>query len=65
MEDVVRSSFAIQTIREDRADWVRHGRRLPDLRLPAATSALFTEDGSFLALYRQEGPDAIAEAVFV
>jgi tRNA pseudouridine55 synthase len=64
MEDVVRSGFAIQTIREDQADWVRHGRRLPDLRLPAATSALLTEDGSFLALYRQEGPDAVADAVF-
>jgi tRNA pseudouridine55 synthase len=64
MEDVVRSGFAIQTIREDQADWVRHGRRLPDFRLPAATSALLAEDGSFLALYRQEGPDAVADAVF-
>jgi tRNA pseudouridine55 synthase len=62
---VVRLSFATQTIREDQAAWVCHGRRLPDLSLPAATSALLTEDGSFLALYRQEGPDAVAEAVFV
>jgi hypothetical protein len=26
---------------------------------------LLDETGHFLALYRQEGPDAIAEAVFV
>jgi tRNA pseudouridine55 synthase len=62
---VVRRNFAIQTIEEDQVGWVRHGRRLPDLRLPGATSALLTENGSFLALYRQEGPDAVAEAVFV
>jgi len=62
---VVRRIFALQTIRDDQTGCVRHGRRVPDLRLPAATSALFADDGSFLALYRQEGPDAIAEAVFV
>jgi hypothetical protein len=33
--------------------------------LPAGTTALLNDDGAFLALYRQEGPDAIAEAVFV
>jgi tRNA pseudouridine55 synthase len=65
LNSVVHRCFATQTITEHQADWVRHGRRLPDLSLPAATSALLTKDGSFLALYRQEGADALAEAVFV
>jgi hypothetical protein len=33
--------------------------------LPDNTTALLDEAGHFLALYRQEGPDAVAEAVFV
>jgi tRNA pseudouridine55 synthase len=64
LNSVVRRCFVTQTITEHQADWVRHGRRLPDLRLPAATSALLTKDGNFLALYRQEGADAVAKAVF-
>jgi tRNA pseudouridine55 synthase len=62
---VVRRCFATRTITDDQADWVRHGRRLPNVVLPEATSALLDKDGSFLALYRQEGADALAEAVFV
>jgi len=64
LETVVRRHFATRMIRDDQADWVRNGRRLSDMRLSAGTTALLTQNGSFLALYRQEGPDAIAEAVF-
>ena len=64
LDAVVGRHFATQIIGDDKASWVRHGRRLPDMHLSARTTALLAQDGSFLALYRQEGPDAIAEAVF-
>ena len=65
LEDVVRSSFATMTVNQNQANYIRHGRRLVGLILPDRTTALIDEAGSFLALYRQEGPDAVAEAVFV
>jgi tRNA pseudouridine55 synthase len=65
LDGAVRRHFATRIIRDDQAARVRHGRRLPDMHLSAGTTALLAQDGSFLALYRQEGPDAVADAVFV
>jgi tRNA pseudouridine55 synthase len=65
MEDVVRSSFATLTVNETQANYIRNGRRLPGVTLPEDTAALFSQAGHFLALYRQEGTEAVAEAVFV
>jgi tRNA pseudouridine55 synthase len=64
MEDVVRSSFATLSVNQTQANYIRNGRRLAGVTLPDRTTALVDEAGSFLALYRQEGPDAIAQAVF-
>jgi tRNA pseudouridine55 synthase len=65
LADVVRSSFATLTVNETQANDIRHGRRLVGVVLPDRTTALLEQTGSFLALYRQEGPDAVAEAVFL
>jgi tRNA pseudouridine55 synthase len=65
LEDVVRSNFATLTVNETQANDIRHGRRLVGVVLPDRTTALLEQTGSFLALYRQEGPDAVAEAVFL
>ena len=53
------------TVNETQAGQIRNGRRLAGVILPNGTTALVCEAGRFLALYRQEGPDAVAEAVFV
>ena len=65
LERVVRSRFATLTVNETQASYIRNGRRLAGVILPDGTTALLDETGHFLALYRQEGPDAVAEAVFV
>jgi len=65
LDRVVSRCLATLKISDVRASLVRNGRRLEGLSLPDATTALLTEQGSFLALYRQEGADAVAEAVFV
>jgi tRNA pseudouridine55 synthase len=65
LNDVVRSSFATLTVNETQASHIRNGRRLVGVALPNRTTALLDQTGSFLALYRQEGPDAVAEAVLV
>jgi len=65
LADVVRGSFATLTVNETQANDIRHGRRLVGVVLPDRTTALLEQTGSFLALYRQEGPDAVAEAVFL
>jgi len=65
LEDVVRSTFATLTVTEMQASYIRNGRRLVGLILPDHMTALIDRSGHFLALYRREGPDAIAEAVFV
>jgi tRNA pseudouridine55 synthase len=65
LDRVARSSFATLTVTEAQAAYIRHGRRLAGVILPDDTTALVDEASRFLALYRQEGPDAIAEAVFV
>jgi tRNA pseudouridine55 synthase len=65
MDRVARASFATVTVTEAQAGQIRNGWRLVGVILPAGTTALLDEAGRFLALYRQEGPDAIAEAVFI
>jgi tRNA pseudouridine55 synthase len=63
--DVATECFDTLRLDDGQADWVRNGRRLPGLSLPASPTALVAPDGQFVALYRQSGPDAVAEAVFV
>jgi tRNA pseudouridine55 synthase len=65
LDRVARSSFATVAVTEAQASYIRNGRRLVGVILPASTTAVLDAAGHFLALYRQEGPDAIAEAVFV
>jgi tRNA pseudouridine55 synthase len=65
MDRAARASFATLTVTEVQAGYIRNGRRLAGVILPNHTTALLDPAGAFLALYRQEGPDAIAEAVFV
>ena len=62
---VVSRCFATLIVTDAQASYVRNGRRLIGSVLPESTTALLTEADHFLALYRQEGPDAVAEAVFV
>jgi tRNA pseudouridine55 synthase len=65
LDQLVRRCFATLTVNETQAGQIRHGQRLPRVILPVRITALISETGSFLALYRQEGLDAVAEAVFV
>jgi tRNA pseudouridine55 synthase len=65
LDRVVRRCFATLSVSDTQASYVRNGRRLPGLILPDTTTALVTKAGQLLALYRQEGPDAVAAAVFV
>ena len=65
IDQVARSTFATLTVTEDQARYIRNGRRLAGVILPNRTTALLDPVGAFLALYRQEGSDAVAEAVFV
>jgi tRNA pseudouridine55 synthase len=64
-DQVVRMSFPTVTVSEIQAGLIRNGRRLPGVILPDGTTALLDAAGHFLALYRQEGPNAVAESVFV
>ena len=65
LDRVVESSFPTVTVNETQASRIRNGRRLAGVILPVGTTALVDATGHFLALYRQEGPDAVAKAVFV
>jgi tRNA pseudouridine55 synthase len=65
LDRVARNSFPALTVSDSQASQIRNGQRLAGVSLPNGTTALVDEAGRFLALYRQEGPDAIAEAVFV
>jgi tRNA pseudouridine55 synthase len=65
LDRAVRNSFPTLRVSETQAGKIRNGRRLAGVILPGGTTALLDEAGHFLALYRQEGPDAVAEAVFV
>jgi tRNA pseudouridine55 synthase len=61
----VRRCFATLIATDTQASYVGNGRRLTGVTLPEPTTALLSEAGQFLALYRQEGHDAVALAVFV
>lgn len=65
LPDAVRRCFPFLTVDDATAAAVRVGRRLTGMTLPAPRTALFAETGEFLALYRQQLSDAIADAVFV
>ena len=65
MDRVACISFSTLTVTETEAHYIRNGRRLVGFILPDRTTALLDQSGHFLALYHQEGPDAIADAVFV
>ena len=64
-DQIVRRFFATVTVTDAQASYVRNGRRLTGLILPEATTALISGAGDLLALYRQEGTDALAEVVFL
>ena len=65
LDEVVRSSFPTLHVTETQASRIRDGQRLADVMLPDGTTALLDQADHFLALYRQEGRNAVAEAVFV
>jgi tRNA pseudouridine55 synthase len=64
MDRIAKKCFATLTVDETQVGQIRHGRRLAGVILPSETTALFDHAGRFLALYRQEGPVAVAQAVF-
>jgi tRNA pseudouridine55 synthase len=64
LDRVVRTSFPTLTVNETQAVQIRNGRQLAGVTLLDGTTALLDPAGHFLALYRQEGPDAVADAVF-
>jgi tRNA pseudouridine55 synthase len=65
LDRLVQDFFPALIMSEAQVSHIRHGRRLADLTLSDNPTALLDEAGHFLALYRQEGADAVAEAVFV
>jgi tRNA pseudouridine55 synthase len=65
LDRVVPNSFPTLTVNETQVGQIRNGQRLPGVSLSDGTTALLDQAGHFLALYRQEGPDAVANAVFV
>jgi tRNA pseudouridine55 synthase len=65
LDRVVRECFTTLTVNQTQASYIRNGRRLIGVILPDRRTALLDKDGHFLAVYRQEGAEAIAEAVFV
>jgi len=65
LAEAARRSFPSHELSSDEATWVRHGRALPDVRLPADdVIALYDPSGEFLALYRQDGSTARPVVVF-
>ncbi len=64
LSDVARRCFPALTLTAEQSRDVGYGRRLADVDLSGLT-ALIDPDGTFLALYRPEGPIAVPEAVFV
>jgi tRNA pseudouridine55 synthase len=65
LDQVVRTSFPTLTVSETQVGQIRNGRRLPGVSLSDGTTALLDQAGHFLALYRQEGPDAVPATVFL
>lgn len=63
ISDVARRCFPVFTLDPLQAQWVRNGRKLSGVRLPADTTALLSGD-EFLALYRPSGHDAVPISVF-
>jgi tRNA pseudouridine55 synthase len=64
ISDVARRCFPTLALDAEQVEHVRHGRRLAEVHLPAPVTALMSEDGRFLALYRPSGDDAVAVSVF-
>ncbi len=64
IDTAARACFPWLAVDEARAREVGFGRTLPGLSLPGDLAAVYGPDGTFLALYRQVGPDARPEAVF-
>jgi tRNA pseudouridine55 synthase len=64
LDRVVQHCFRTVMVTDAEASQIRHGHRLTNMTLPDTTTAVIDETGHFLALYRQEGPDAVAQAVF-
>ena len=65
LAEVAAATFPTYELSAKQAEWVRHGRALPDTALGAAAPvAMLAADGSFLALYEQRGSDAYPLAVF-
>jgi tRNA pseudouridine55 synthase len=62
---VARRCFPALDLTAEQAVAVRFGRRLQGICLPGELTAVFDPDGTFLALYRPDGADAVPEAVFV
>jgi tRNA pseudouridine55 synthase len=66
IDDAARRAFPGLDLDDAQASDVRFGRPQPGLDLGSdGPVALFDPDGSFLALYEQQGADARAVAVFV
>jgi tRNA pseudouridine55 synthase len=65
LADAARRCFPSLTVDDATSAAVRHGRRLPEITLPAPRTALFAGSGEFLALYRQQLSEAVPDAVFV
>ena len=65
LDRIARECFTTLTVNQTQASYIRNGRRLIGVILPDRRTALLDKDGHFLAVYRQEGAEAIAEAVFV
>ena len=65
LDRVVQDFFPALIMSEAQVSHIRHGRGLANLTLPDNPTALLDETGHFLALYRQEGPDAVAEVVLI
>ncbi|MDO5498601.1 MAG: tRNA pseudouridine(55) synthase TruB [Propionibacteriaceae bacterium] len=63
IDQVAAECFPTLALDEPTAGAVRHGRRLPGVPLTGLTA--LTHDGHFLALYRPDGGEAVADAVFV
>jgi tRNA pseudouridine55 synthase len=65
LAEAARRSFPSQTLDDEYAAMVRHGRALPDVRLLGdGPVGVFDPEGEFLALYEQRGATARAIAVF-
>lgn len=63
LDRVAAETFPTLAVDESTAAAVRHGQRLPGVRLDGLTALL--DEGRFLALYRPDGDRAVPEAVFV